>query len=629
MTGEEATIRYVYAQTLRFDHGSARLTVPTVIAPRYGNPADAGFQPHQVPANDLGAQYPLTLSIELHGPMAKGSVSSPSHPIAVTATERGIAVTLGHTTSLDRDFVLTIAGLNSQSSAILAKDGEGYVALASFCAAVPPSASELPMRLKLLIDCSGSMAGESIAAAKRALQRILEGLQPADQFSLSVFGSNVVHIVDTLTAASAPAIANVAAKVRDIDAKLGGTEMAKALSSIFQIGGPEGAADILLISDGEIMAADSVVAKARGARQRLFVVGIGSAPAEAVLRRLAEATGGACEFVAPKEDVEAGIMRMFCRLRSPRVERVDITWPQTPRWTTPLPRGLFGGETIHVYAGFDALPTGQVGVELRPVGEGACLTATAAFPAHCGDHPQLARMATLARIATADAATQLRLALEYRLLTDRTNFIVVHVRSEEDKATQLPQLQQVAQMHAAGWGAVGSVVESRSVKLSCLVTDEDLCVSYEPVASTPQESVDTTLRADSVAASSAKEAVPVPIDWSPVLRALDAQYTASWFGRLPATLDELSRLGVSGEVMSHLAGAVVRNGFATLKYGAAMERDIVRGFLARLEPWAVAAGVSRQLLRALRHVVREQHRFELPWRLVELMGKPAAHGAKS
>jgi Ca-activated chloride channel family protein len=502
------------------------------------------------------------------------------------------------------------------------------VALASFCAAVPPSASELPLRLKLLIDCSGSMAGDSIAAAKRALHRILEGLQPADQFSLPVFGSNVVHVVDTLTSASAPAIADVSAKIRGIDATLGGTEMAKALRSVFQIGGPEGAADILLISDGEIMAADSLVAEARGARQRVFVVGIGSAPAEAVLRRLAEATGGACEFVAPKEDVEAGIMRMFCRLRSPRVERVDITWPQTPRWTTPLPRGLFGGETINVYAGFDALPTGKVGVELRPFGDGTCLTATAALPAHCGDNPQLARMAALARIAAADATTQLRLALDYRLLTDRTNFIVVHVRSEENKATQLPQLQKIAQMHAAGWGGVGSVVEggsmlsvsaaARALPLCDLLTDSDLEIDLE--ASTTQEPVATTAHTATVAASSGNEAVPVPIDWTPVLRALDAQYTSSWLGKLPTTLKELARLGVDGDVMHQMTLA---------RLGGTKERVIVQAFLAALEPWARTVGVSRQLLRALRHLLRDLHvRHALTWyNIGSLVGTPASHDA--
>ena len=55
MAGESATIRYRYAQLLRFEHGSVRLAVPTVIAPRYGDPAAAGLAPHQVPTHRPGA----------------------------------------------------------------------------------------------------------------------------------------------------------------------------------------------------------------------------------------------------------------------------------------------------------------------------------------------------------------------------------------------------------------------------------------------------------------------------------------------------------------------------------------------------------------------------------------------
>ena len=91
-----------------------------------------------------------------------------------------------------------------------------------------------------------------------------------------------------------------------MDADLGGTEMPAALRSVFALGGAEAAADVLLITDGEIWNADGLVAEARAAKQRVFVVGIGSAPAEGVLKRLAEASGGACEFVAPNEDAEGG-----------------------------------------------------------------------------------------------------------------------------------------------------------------------------------------------------------------------------------------------------------------------------------------------------------------------------------
>ncbi len=71
-------------------------------------------------------------------------------------------MTLARGAFLDRDFVLNVGGLAGRSLAVVARDGEGYVALASFCADVPRDASALPFRLKLLVDCSGSMAGDSM-----------------------------------------------------------------------------------------------------------------------------------------------------------------------------------------------------------------------------------------------------------------------------------------------------------------------------------------------------------------------------------------------------------------------------------------------------------------------------------
>jgi Ca-activated chloride channel homolog len=611
MPGEEATIRYVYAQTLRYEQGSVRLTVPTVIAPKYGDPADAGFQPHQLPSSDLGVDYPFSLSIDLQGPLANGRIASPSHAIAVRATEDGASVELPGRAALDREFVLTIGGLASQSTAIVAKDGDGYVALGSFCVPVPASADESPLRLKILIDCSGSMAGDSIGAAKRALHRILASLQPSDRFSLSAFGSNVSHLVDQLTSASRSAVVDTAEKIHRIDANMGGTEMERALESVFVIGGSEGTADVLLISDGEIMAADSLVAEALRTRQRVFVVGIGSAPAEAVLRRLADATGGACEFVAPNEDVEAGILRMFSRLRSPRLERVDIAWPQTPRWTTSLPGGLFGGETIHVYAGFDALPTGNVIIELHAGDGDASLIGSAPLPSSVNNTPLLARMAALARIRDADAATQLRLALDYRLLTDRTNFLVVYVRSDEDKATDLPRLHKVAQMHAAGWAGLGSV--TAKVAFNRIVVSE--CrTSLAGRLSQAQYCFDPDYdagRPDSLQAQTSPVGGVTRVDWTKVLRALDAQYVAS---RLPTTLKELENLGVGGEVMRQMMSAHA---------DGTPESVVVQAFLAALEPWAATAGVSRQLQRVLRQALRQAiTHVGLYERIADCVGKP-------
>ena len=77
MAGEIAIIRYRYAQLLRFEHGIVRLAVPTVIAPRYGDPGQAGLEPHQVPTTDIAVEYPFALTLDLHGDIAVGKLSSP------------------------------------------------------------------------------------------------------------------------------------------------------------------------------------------------------------------------------------------------------------------------------------------------------------------------------------------------------------------------------------------------------------------------------------------------------------------------------------------------------------------------------------------------------------------------
>jgi hypothetical protein len=43
-----------------------RITIPTAVAPRYGNPANS-LQPHQVPESDVVAEYPFSLSVHIGG----------------------------------------------------------------------------------------------------------------------------------------------------------------------------------------------------------------------------------------------------------------------------------------------------------------------------------------------------------------------------------------------------------------------------------------------------------------------------------------------------------------------------------------------------------------------------------
>ena len=179
-------------------------------------------------------------------------------------------------------------------------------------------------------------------------------------------------------------------------------------------------------------------------------------------------------------------------MRAPRIASARIDWPSQPVWTTPLPTGLFGGETVHAFAGFDVAPAGDAALQLAPADDGKRLTARIALPSEVNDARTLARIAAARRVETAEVSDKLRLALDYGLLTDRTNLLVVHERAVGERAGDLPTLATVPQMLAAGWHGMGSVHAQARVKASAATigvemphplrggsTSAHVCVSFD------------------------------------------------------------------------------------------------------------------------------------------------------
>ncbi len=155
------------------------------------------------------------------------------------------------------------------------------------------------------------------------------------------------------TACSRATLRYLKIDVDAIDANLGGTEMAAALQAVFGLRLPKArdTADVLLLTDGEVWQADAMIAAAKASGHRIFAIGVGSSPAEGVLRSLAEATGGACEFATPGEALEAAAGRMLSRMRQPPWRHPRIDWGSEPVWQTLLPVNVFGGDTVIAFAG--------------------------------------------------------------------------------------------------------------------------------------------------------------------------------------------------------------------------------------------------------------------------------------
>jgi Ca-activated chloride channel family protein len=399
--------------------------------------------------------------------------------------EKGVVVRLANQGWLDRDFVLDLVqpeGAPLPCDALIAPSGAESVVLASFCPKLMRPAREA-IDLKILVDCSGSMAGDSIKQAKAALHKVFSELTPADKFTLSRFGSSTEHDFTRLTAADSEGLARAGAVLAETEANLGGTEMEEALVETFTIRGARGPADVLLITDGEIWDTQGPNRRALESKHRIFAIGVGSAPAESLVRQLAEDTGGACEMVGPNEDIEAAILRMMLRIRTQRSDQITVDWGRKPNWVTQLPASLFTGDTIHVLAGFDG-PVTEMDVtlscSLQPDPTDDSLTANSqdslrlsvrasaeralASPDSLRDLP---RLAAWTRISNASARMQsreatkvwaLNLALQHQIVTAQTSLFLVHERQAAEKSTGTPAVQQITHMMAAGWGGTSTAM---------------------------------------------------------------------------------------------------------------------------------------------------------------------------
>ena len=382
-----------------------------------------------------------------------------------------LTVSLARRGALDRDFLLVVDQMPQESSAIVARDcvdPNCVVALASFCLHIR---REMPANIavKILVDCSGSMAEDSIEAAKRSLQSVITQFAKGDRFSLSRFGSSVAHRSRGMWRVTETARMAAQRWVDSLQADLGGTEMEAALASTFKLAQTV-SSDVLIVTDGEIDAIDSTIKTAKASGHRLFVVGIGSSPAEIHLRRLAEETGGACDFVAPGEAVEPAVLRMFARLRSPRLAGLRIEWPAgaTPEWVSPVPAYAFDGDTVNVFALFRSAPSDEVRLLGTDSPEGRFdEISRARFDPGMASGEALTKLVGMARIDALKADwlpenfTQVaQLAVTYQLVTDHTNFLLIHQRVEAEKPVDMPELHKVDQMVPAGWGGMGTVKDN-------------------------------------------------------------------------------------------------------------------------------------------------------------------------
>lgn len=476
LAGETAIISLSYAQLHQWQGESLRFYLPTTIAPKYGIPVLKAIEQHQLPQHSLSADYQLSFSISVEGLLAGAPIHCPTHSVEHHVTDQAMSVKLTHPQPMDRDFILELEKPKGYvGEGYWAKDGEHTVVLTSFIPAIEIAQKSVeeyqPRSIKIVVDCSGSMAGDSIEQARIALLEIVNQLDSQDYFNIILFGSNHQQLFSKSVIANEINIDIAEQRLQKLAANLGGTEMQAALNAAYNSNSqPHLATDLLLITDGQTWDEDSLLKAAECSEHRHFVVGVGSAVSESFLSKLAKVTGGASEFVTPNEDMSKRILQHFKRMKQSPIHNPQLCLSDkyaSPLCFDPVPAHkstLFLGDTINLLSHYEGYPPAKAdfyfeGEFNEAENENEMYGATIPLTQKENDQGLLARLAAHDRLVQVSDSRALELAEQYQLITESTSYILVKQNQQTDELG-IPELHHVPHQLPAGQSGFGSVAEN-------------------------------------------------------------------------------------------------------------------------------------------------------------------------
>jgi Ca-activated chloride channel family protein len=511
--GEVAELQIRYVALAAREGDALRLALPTTVSPRYVSErlGDAGQADAERvnPEHWPSVPYGLAIQVEIESDDKRlARVESPSHPVRVTLHDRGAMVELAQEqVALDRDFILIVENREADApTAQVAREADGRrVVMVTF---LPKDLTPVDQghEVVFLLDCSGSMAGESISQAKRALSLCIRALRSEDTFNLVCFGSEWRALWETPRAFDEASLEEATRHFELIDADLGGTEILAPLTALLEAPhDPERPRRVLLLTDGQVSDEADVIALAeRHADQsRVFAFGIGRGASEHLVRGTARASRGAAEMIFDGERVEPKVLRMFERVRTAALDDVRIDWKglsveQTPSRAPPV----FGGDVLTVFARVERgsaheveLIAGdrswRVAIDLEHAhANGPIPTLWARERLRELDSPEPAR-GSAQRRAKSDTrrhARMVELGTRYGLLSSATSYVAVEERPTAIPRVRRAKLRRIPVALTNGCGGDGDAGRGLIVYASVSIDDAaDMAICSAPMAADGEE----------------------------------------------------------------------------------------------------------------------------------------------
>lgn len=295
-----------------------------------------------------------TIAIALSDARGLGDVTSSTHALATVHVGDRMQITatpLGTPADLTLHWRVPAKAPAMHAFVHRVSSSDGFVVLS-----VTPGAGDTRRRIAkdvtLVLDESGSMAGEALEQAKRATSAIVRRMQPGDRVNVVRFDDRA----EALFGAPRPIDAATVERALTFIERAGnggGTEIALALTAAVQRQHDDARPkSIVLITDGESPRESALSVMATDEHDlRLFTLGIGRDVDANLLTRLASRARGRYSAIEDARDIERTVAAVYDRMDAPAIVDLELDAAKTSL-TRVLPEQLpdlaFGDELVIV-----------------------------------------------------------------------------------------------------------------------------------------------------------------------------------------------------------------------------------------------------------------------------------------
>lgn len=328
--GEDVIVEIVFLGELKHDAEAdgLRLTLPTHIAPRYGETSVvlvSNVQP-QNPTLDF------TVDVDVGAGATIKSVQSPSHPVSVsvgttsTAPDADPSLQRAHATfsvknnALDKDLIIQVCASNVGDPWAVVEEHPTIPNRRALMATLVPRFN-LPVETPEIVfvcDRSGSMGdGRRIPNMVSALQVFLKSLPVGALFNICSFGDHHSSLWEKSQPYNQQTLEEATKHIKTFAADFGGTEMLQPVKAKIDERNKERNLELFLLTDGDIWRQEELCqlisksVKDSNNAIRVFTLGIGSSVSHALIEGVARAGQGFSQTVADDEKMSKKVVRML------------------------------------------------------------------------------------------------------------------------------------------------------------------------------------------------------------------------------------------------------------------------------------------------------------------------------